>query len=110
MEEYEILLKDHEIEKELILFLNDTELDELIEELNLIDLNGGQFTWGYNKKSNPGRIVISFQKVKLTIEGKIVGDDRGHFLDKLMLKVIVDIILACIGLYCFFYYITRAGQ
>jgi hypothetical protein len=101
MKDYEIVLEnDERRNRKLILYMDDVELKNLLNELTLIDVNGGQFTWGYNKKSNEGTIIISFRKVELTSK---VEDATSY---QHLFRVIIRGILACFGLYHLFHYIV----
>jgi hypothetical protein len=68
----------------------------------LLNLHGGQFTWGYNKRSNEGTIIISFTKVKCTSEGQFVEDDSESISYKPLLEVVIRGFLAFLGLYYLF--------
>jgi hypothetical protein len=100
MEDYEIIFKnDKNRKRKLILYMDDFDLKNLLDELNLIDLNGGQFTWGYHKRSNEGTIIISFRKVELTSKEDSISYQN-------LLEVIVRGALLFFGLYYLFHYIV----
>jgi hypothetical protein len=106
MEDYEIVLENDGDKRKLILYIDDAGLNDLLGGLNFIDLNGGQFTWGYNRKSNAGTITISFKKVKLTSEGKLVEDSSESFSCQPIFRVMVRNVLTCLGLYYLLHYIV----
>jgi hypothetical protein len=107
MKNYKIILKNNIDKKELILHLYGTDLNDLLKKMEFISFNGGQFTWGYDKKSNRGKIIISFKKVKLTAEGEIVKDDEENFSRKCFLAAVMNIILMFLGLYYFIHNIVN---
>jgi hypothetical protein len=107
MEDDEIILKNDENEKELIIYLDDADLYELLEKIISIESGGGQFTWGYNRKSQEGKIIVSFKKIRLLANGKIVEDNTEYFPYKILLGLILGIALAGLGLYSLIFHIVN---
>jgi hypothetical protein len=107
MGDYDILLKDGIDGKELVICLEGSDLEKLLEEITSIESNGGQFTWGYDKKFNEGRMVISFKKVKLGSESEIVEDNSRYFSYKIFFGLTIGTILLVIG-FIYLIYITAS--
>jgi hypothetical protein len=106
MRDYDITLKDDVDGKELVICLEDSDFEKLLEEITSIESNGGQFTWGYDKKFNEGRMVISFKKVKLGSENEIIEDNSKYFSYKIFFGLTIGIILLVIGFIYLIYIIA----